>query len=382
MIYLVHTLKQLWEKTMNTDFVIEADDESNVKALMNKSKIIVLWITPVPGWPKSGQFFSKLEDEGKKFTCCIAADTIEHACERCIIMGLPIISIQNKAGSVGDTESNNLISTYKSLHESKKEAEKQQKEKEKEKKEKVMDSERQKRVIEIIGQTINDIATITEENKENAAFIWELRQLTEYKELLTKMKMGSNTEKSTQILEKVFEIMEKIELTNINEMKIKEEQISDYSIVSNVDIMGELEKLKRAKQTNEAGMRKSGSDIYYTLFWIVWLYQKFIAKDIFNKLSKIQRIFSWIVFYSNFWLVCTSLIISIYIVWLSYHSTINEHHAQYLYALITLGISWVLRTLLLSLKNSNIILIIIWIILAIISIIIIQRLLLVNLALF
>ena len=73
-------------------------------------------------------------------------------------------------------------------------------------------------------------------------------------------------EKSTQILEQVFKIMEKIELASINQMKMQEEQITDYSVVSNIDIVGELDKLKRAKQTNAAGMKKNNSDIYYTIF--------------------------------------------------------------------------------------------------------------------
>ena len=51
----------------------------------------------------------------------------------------------------------------------------------------------------------------------------------------------------TAILNLVIEAQVKI-----NKMKVQEEQITDYSVVSNVDIIGELEKLKRAKQTNEA----------------------------------------------------------------------------------------------------------------------------------
>ena len=42
MIYLVHTLKQNDAETINTDFVIEANEENEVKTLMNASKIIVL----------------------------------------------------------------------------------------------------------------------------------------------------------------------------------------------------------------------------------------------------------------------------------------------------------------------------------------------------
>lgn len=365
---------------MNVDLVLEASNEAEVKSIMNKSKIIVLWIIGVPGRPKSGQFFAQLQHEDKELMCCIAADTIEHACERCIIMWLPIISIQNKEWSLKKEESDNLIANYKWMYESKKVKEKEEKEAKKAAESKAIDNTRQEKIIEIISQTIDEITIITEKNKENTEFLSELRQLGEHKEQLTKMKMWSNMEKSTQILEQVFKIMEKIELASINQMKMQEEQITDYSVVSNIDIVGELDKLKRAKQTNAAGMKKNNSDIYYTIFWIVWLYQKFIAKDMMHKISKLQQIVTALIVETNIWLICISLIIVLYTI-LTSHLTGNIENGN-LYALISLGIAWIIWNIPLLFRNQSTFISISSVILAIASIIIIQRLLLVNLALF
>jgi hypothetical protein len=42
MIYLVHTIKELSNSTINTDFVIEAENEIEIKELMSQYRIIVL----------------------------------------------------------------------------------------------------------------------------------------------------------------------------------------------------------------------------------------------------------------------------------------------------------------------------------------------------
>jgi hypothetical protein len=42
MIYLVHTIKELTNSTINTDFVIEAENENEIKELMSQYRIIVL----------------------------------------------------------------------------------------------------------------------------------------------------------------------------------------------------------------------------------------------------------------------------------------------------------------------------------------------------
>ncbi|MBP7885470.1 hypothetical protein KAZ93_04975 [Patescibacteria group bacterium] len=49
MIFLVRTIKQIDEKaTMPTDFVIQAENEEEIKHIMNDAKVIVVGISVVP----------------------------------------------------------------------------------------------------------------------------------------------------------------------------------------------------------------------------------------------------------------------------------------------------------------------------------------------
>jgi hypothetical protein len=84
--------------------------------------------------------------------------------------------------------------------------------------------------------------------------------------------------------------METIETQNLSQMKQEEEKIMSASIISNIDIIGELDKLKRANQTQQAGTKKSSSDLYYTYLGISGLYQKFILKDVLSKLVEFKKI--------------------------------------------------------------------------------------------
>lgn len=379
MIYLVQTLKQVEDQMLNTDFVIEANDESDIKTIMNISKVIVLWSTIVPWWPKSGEFFVDLEYQDKRLRCCIAADSIEHACERCIIMDLPVIRLHSKTSQISESISNDIIQKYKTYYSEQKRLKIEQAKEEKIKKEQSIDNKKQKKIAEIITQTLQDINNISPEIKKNPIFASDIKKLNENSEILTKMKMGSNTEKASSVLEQTLAIMEKIEIESINSMKKQEEVVLDTSVVSNVDVVGELEKLKRSKQVSDVGINKNKSDIYYTFFGIAWLYQKFIAKDIINKLLKFQELLSWLIWYMNFWIIWVSILIGIRAIFKNSQNIILSKET-YKY-IIMLGLLWLLWNIPTIFKNKKAIFIILSIIVAIWLLILIQQLLIINLAL-
>jgi len=101
--------------------------------------------------------------------------------------------------------------------------------------------------------------------------------------------------------------METIETQSLSQMKEEEQKIMSSSIISNIDIIGELEKLKRANQTNQAGTKKNSSDLYYTYLGIVGLYQKFILKDVVNKLLEVRRIVRYGIEYIAFGIIVMSV---------------------------------------------------------------------------
>ena len=70
--------------------------------------------------------------------------------------------------------------------------------------------------------------------------------------------------------------------------------------ITTIHSIDSLEKLKRANQTNQAGTKKTSSDLYYTYLGIAGLYQKFILKDILNKIVEFKRILIYSIEYISF----------------------------------------------------------------------------------
>lgn len=189
-------------------------------------------------------------------------------------------------------ESENLIRTLTKTREDQQKQIRQQQEAEAQKQQLILDDKKKERIMKVIDETLTDINTLQAGYGPNVALTNDQKKLEEFKDQLIKIKMGNNIEKATAILEETLALMEKIEMGLIFNLKEQEQQINQQSIVSNIDIITELDKIKRAKQTTEAGLKNKNSDLYYSYLGIVGLYQKFIAKDFFAKISEIKGLIS------------------------------------------------------------------------------------------
>ncbi len=380
MFYLIRTLKEDDWKSINTDFILEAQDESIVKDFFNNNKIIILGISQVQGRPLSAEFFWEFQiTEDQTSTFCMKADTIEAVVQRCIDLWLPIIQINNNKNPISPEISKNLINqiTQKKIEQINKL--KSETAAKKEKENKLMEDKKKEKILKVIEDTLQDIKKLEEVHKDDNNIVNEKRKLNDLKEQLTKIRMWSNLEKATSTLEETFALMEQIEMASIHTLKEQEQKIYEGTIVSNIDIIRELDKIKRAQQVNQAGTKKTSSDLYYTYLGIVWLYQKFIAKDIVNKTSQVKNIVANITPYFSFaamiWALWTSLFFYYYLI-------SDQLHYNILLTMIALGIFNLIRSLLIALfKAKTIFTHLLYIILAIIITIIIHKIILVFFAL-
>ncbi len=379
MIYLVHTLKELSSQTINTDFVLEAADENEIKLFVSSHKLIVLWITPVKWWPNSWQFFGVFKDtDWKNYKFCLKAESLEAACNRCIELELPLISINDTQNPMTEEESKEYINNLVQKKQEQENKAKQELAIEKKEYDKIIDDKRKEKIMQVIGETLIELTEIENSQINNIKILWEKRKLHDLKEQLTKIKMWSNLEKATSVLEETFALMEKVEMTILSDMKEQETQVINSSVISNVDIITELEKIKRSNQTSQAGTKKNSSDLYYTYLWIVGLYQKFIIKDIFSKFSQLKGVVTSSIAYIEFGLLSCNVLIGLYLFSLLMNNNINHN---ILISMITLWIAWIVRKLPITVRKSSFMMNIIYIILAIIIIIIIQRMIIINFAL-
>ncbi len=379
MIYLVHTIKEVSSETINTDFVLEAANDNEVKEFVSFYKLIVLWITPVKWRPNSWQFFGLFTwADNKTYKFCIKAESLEEACNRCIELELPITSINDIKNPMTEEKSLEYVQTLKQKKYERDNQKAQEEEIKKKEHEKIIDDKRKEKIMEVIWETLIELTRLENSTTNNIQLLWEKRKLHDLKEQLTKIKMWSNLEKATSVLEETFAIMEKVEIALLSDMKEEETKIMSSSIISNVDIISELEKIKRANQTTQAWTKKNNSDLYYTYLWVVGLYQKFIVKDIFNKFSQVKEVVIYAIEYIAYWFITSSVIIWLYLFYLLLQNNLNQN---IFISMITIWIWGIIWKLPIAVKRSSFVMNIIYIILAIISIIIIQRMIIINFAL-
>lgn len=179
-------------------------------------------------------------------------------------------------------------------------------------------------------------------------------------------------------MEEVFGLMEKIEMQSMYKLKEQEQKIASNSVVSNVDIVSELEKLKRAQQANQIGAKKTSSDLYYTYLGVVGLYQKFIAKDILNKIFHGQVLTVNFKPYLSFITLISALWSGIFF---SYYAIVSSVHYTILFMMIVTGILalvWLIVSLAPMKKLSHYFL---YVILAIIATIVIYKMMVIFLVL-
>lgn len=100
--------------------------------------------------------------------------------------------------------------------------------------------------------------------------------------------MWSNTDKIMDTLQEIFMLMEKIEMEHMEMMKQDEKNVIETSLVSNLDLTGEYDKYKKAMQVLQAWTQKSSEDSYYAFFGKLWMYQRFVKKDLFGVSAQAQ----------------------------------------------------------------------------------------------
>ncbi len=290
MFYLVHTIKETPQGNINNNFVVQADQEEIIKEFMGKYKLVVLWINSVQSWPTSHMIFGVRKDHDNQFKFSCKGEIIQDIINEQISIWLPLVYITTKTEPISSQEAQTLIQKAITTYTTNKKQKEEKIKEEKIKKSKVMDNKQKEKIIATITEVLDEINKIEQMNIKDVGIMTHLKQLHEMKEQLTKIKMWSNIEKATTYLEKTFSTLEYIDMYLLDTMKDQETKIDQESDISNLDVMHELENIKRANQNITIWANNQTSDLYYGYLWLAWLYQKFIAKDIIKKLSNIKQV--------------------------------------------------------------------------------------------
>lgn len=280
MLWSIKAIKQGSSWNININFLIQANNENSIRDFLWWYNVIILSLesydNPIENY---WSIYLSIAVWEKNITIISDISDPSEAVNNLVLAGFKVMSVNNKQGTLGPNEVQNILTqAYENQTESISENRKE-KEKKITTKEKTYSNEEKNKLDTIVTNTIEDIIIIKQNESEwvSPDLIKELEKLDSE---LRKVKNSSNISTIVQTLEKVFTLMEKIELEHINQLKKNEIKIFEESQVSNIDVKQELGNFKIAQVVNETGSKKSWSDKYYNFMGISGIYNKFLWKDI------------------------------------------------------------------------------------------------------
>ncbi len=113
------------------------------------------------------------------------------------------------------------------------------------------------------------------------------KKIKDLQDELKKNKLGTNESIIRENIGMLYEYMEKWEMIYLQEQEEKEINVATWSVVTYLDIIVEREKYKKSRNVQKTKSIKTGSDMYYTIFGSLGLYQRFLWKDFQNKTQDI-----------------------------------------------------------------------------------------------
>ncbi|UFX82705.1 hypothetical protein [Candidatus Absconditicoccus praedator] len=270
------------------NMLFSGTDETEIKEILKNYGIVVFSVNKYYGKPEDfGSVEFTFEYEENNYSGVIDIGRVRDCFHFLTEIGFSIKYINSLKKPVDNDKVKIILGKlYKELEDEKKAKEETEKTKSKledDSKYSIKDLENIRKIIE---ETLNDYEELLErvDGKVSPA---DVKKIGETAGELKKLRMGSNIEKMSGVMESLLFKMESIELEYIN--SIKKEETGKYitGAVSDLDFIMEYDKYKRAKKvktmSNVTATTKTLDDYYYGVFGRLGIYLKFLYKEIYNK---------------------------------------------------------------------------------------------------
>lgn len=314
MLFHIIGIKETKNKKYNMDIVIKWESKDFIKAFLQNYNIIVLNISE---YQKSIEDFGKLKMVVEYNWLQVEVSSYLTDIESAIFIFSMIWFDISYINFIDDTKISkqkvaDLILKNKKQVDDIRQQVKQVVTQKKEKERKIYKDDKLEKTVKIAQKTFGQIDSLLQKVWNNVSRD-KLRDIKVMKEELTKLKMGRNNDKMSELLEKIYEKSDEINTEYLSYLQKNTFYPIPDSIVTNIDIVSEHQKLKKAKKIKEIWAKRDKDDNYYLSFESTWLYIKFLLKDIKNKFTDISKfvynLFWYLELATLFIIVSTTLIL-------------------------------------------------------------------------
>lgn len=314
MYFRIIGIKETQNKKYNMDILIQWESESEIRWLLEDYWIVLLNIST---YENSTQSFWALKlnikYKNQKIEIISYLTDINIAVHTFLIIWFDISSINfTDSNKLSDTKAQEILlnSKIKTKEEVKNQSQTVAQKKENEKK--IYKDKNLEKILKIAEDTFGQIEFLLQK-------VWDkvsqdkIRDLKVMKQELTKLKMSKNDDKISDLLEKIYDKSNAIEIEYLDYMQKHKYYPIPNSIVSNIDIVMENQKYKKAKKIKEIWATRDSDDNYYLCFEKTGIYIRLLFKDIYNNIKNfkvfINNIFDYLQLIIIILLVSTAIIL-------------------------------------------------------------------------
>lgn len=290
MTFYVNGIKQQKDKKYTVEMLVYVENESLVRKFLEAQNILILSVKDFTSDEKAfGDITMTVQYNDQNIGILSKYTDIEKACEFFSFIGLNLQTINSNLQSVSSEKSAEIITKSKEKALEKKQHQIEVKQEEEAEEKNIYVDQNLVSAKQIILNIFEKIAT-TITRAESIIDIQEMKKINALTEELKKLRMGTNLEKITEVIQKIFLWIEKIDNQRFDLQKKESEYVFSESIIHLTDVDRELERMENIEILKSMGIKISLKNKDYVVFGKSALFWKFLQKDIFNKWGNISNI--------------------------------------------------------------------------------------------
>ncbi len=286
MLFAVKWLLPVNGQQQKVNFIFEDEEETLLKTKLKNIGLVVLDITNLESLP--GEFdtyfvFETKDWELKGYTDKKLKEAFKYLFEELHLKG--IAQINSLSAPVDQEKIQKLLDYFNSRvlsGDSGWEAVK-------------TDDKRLLQLREVASKTVDEALELLERLKGKVPSTY-LTQIKTKSDELIKLKLSANVERILDLIEDLLKLMEEAELYYYSELEKQEEDQWKKGVISDLEILIELEKAKKAKALKDVGVKNLSSDMkLYGILGTKGVYVKLLVREFLKRLQSLDSIVLYLI---------------------------------------------------------------------------------------
>lgn len=334
MTFSVNGIKQEKNEKHIVEILVCVDASLLARKLLEETNILILSVKDFPTDKKTfGDIYFTIDQNFQDIDIVTKYTDIQEAANFFSFVGFDIKSINSFSHPIPQNDMDIILFTAKQAAKERKAQIDEKSKSEAEQEKKIYSDEHLESAKKIILRVFEKVDE-TLKRSEWSIGMQEMKKILSLTEELKKLRMGTNFEKIRETIQELFKVMEIVNDNYYLSIQDPSDTISDDSLVTNIDVQKELERMENIKILKSLWAKISLKNQDYATFGSSAIFWKFLQKDLLLKFSDLPGVLSSLYDIAE-------LIMLVVISMLGVYTLANE---IYLFSINQFGLSYMLMS--------------------------------------